>query len=203
MEYRAVGKRCAVVLESLHLPIPNHEVVSILENHGFAFLEIDIITIARTHIGKAVYKRYVDQSTAPHIVNCSSFTKWLFGQLGMWLPRLALLQRQRGQIIDRRELRTNDLVFTSGRVNYYHDNPADGVGHVGLITDVGTVIHADRRAGHVTEVPLDRFIRGNNFRGARRYFPLDKSLYTVSIPDNVEIETAEDIRYFVLSKLPH
>lgn len=202
MEYRAVGKRCAVILESLHLPIPSIEVISLLESHGFRFLSVDILELARSYIGSVSYQRGAAQANAPELVDCSSFTKWLFGQRGILLPRMAIQQRQHGHIIDPSELTALDLVFTTNGVSFYHDNPNDGVGHVGVVTDIQTVIHATKKAGSVVEMPIEEFIGKKKFRGARRYIPNDHHLHTVTVPEDIEIETSDDLRYFVFRQLP-
>jgi hypothetical protein len=196
--YRAVEKRCAVVLESLHLPISAEQVLEILVRNKFTNIEIDIIALARQFIGKTRYERGVKHLEAPHIVDCSSFMKWLYGQRGFWLPRLAIQQREDGLLVDQSELTTHDLVFIAGRFGFYHDNPADSVSHVGIVTPERTIIHAERRSGSAVEVPLDEFIGKKKFRGARRYFPTNQRVLTFQVPDNFIIETADDIRYLIL-----
>ena len=57
MEYRSVGSRCAVVLDSLHLPISRKEALTILNDKGFLVIEVDIIALARQCIGASQYRR--------------------------------------------------------------------------------------------------------------------------------------------------
>ena len=75
MNYRAVGKRCAMVLESLKVPVSSTETLAILYEKGFTVLAIDIIDIARSQVGIAEYQLDARPAHAPKVVNCSSFTK--------------------------------------------------------------------------------------------------------------------------------
>ncbi|KKQ94039.1 MAG: hypothetical protein UT20_C0041G0007, partial [Candidatus Levybacteria bacterium GW2011_GWA1_39_11] len=142
MEYRAVGNRCAVILDSLHLPISHEETLIILNHKGFVLVEVDIIALARQCIGISQYRRGARPSEAPLVVDCSSFIKWLYAQRGIWLPRRSIQQRELGEVVNLDELVAGDVVFISGRIDYYHDDPANGVGHVGIATGYGTVVHA-------------------------------------------------------------
>jgi len=80
MEYRAVGGRCAVELDALRLLISREEALAIIVAKGFRIIEVDLIALARERIGKSAYRRGARPSLAPAIVDCSSFTKWLYGE---------------------------------------------------------------------------------------------------------------------------
>lgn len=203
MEYRAVGNRCAVNLDSLHLPISREEALAMLGRKGFALVEVDIIVLARQCIGTSQYRRGARLFEAPAIVDCSSFVKWLYGMRGIWLPRRSIQQCEFGETVGLDdELVAGDVVFVSGWINYYRDNPADGVGHAGIATGDGTVIHAaDRKAG-VVETPLYRFVGKAKFRGARRYIPDGAEVLTLETPTNREVEIADDIKWIILQSLP-
>ena len=197
MNYRAVGKRCAVVLESLRIPVTPAEALKILRGKHFSILDVDIIKIARSQIGIAEYQLDARPSQAPKIVNCSAFTKWLLAQRGCWIPQYAIEQREHGQTVHKNELKEGDLVFTGGRFGFYHDVEEDKVSHVGIVTAQDTVIHAERKAGGVVEIPLEIFFAKKRFRGARRCFPSDQNVLTLAVPDAIEIETAKDIQYLI------
>ena len=202
MEYRAVGSRCAVILDSLHLPISREEALAILNHKGFVLVEVDIIALARQCIGTSQYRRGARPSEAPTVVDCSSFIKWLYAQRGIWLPRRSIQQRELGEVVNLDELVTGDVVFISGRIDYYHDDPANGVGHVGIATGYGTVVHAADRKVNVVESPLDKFVGETKFRGARRYIPQNVEVLTFETPLNREVEVADDIKWIILQQLP-
>ena len=202
MEYRAVGSRCAVILDSLHLPISREEALAILNHKGFVLVEVDIIALARQCIGTSQYRRGARPSEAPTVVDCSSFIKWLYAQRGIWLPRRSIQQRELGEVVNLDELVAGDAVFISGRIDYYHDDPANGVGHVGIATGYGTVVHAADRKVNVVESPLDKFVGETKFRGARRYIPQNVEVLTFETPLNREVEVADDIKWIILQQLP-
>lgn len=202
MEYRAVGNRCAVILSFLHLPISREEALAVLNNKGFTLLEVDIIALARQCIDTSQYRRGAKPSEAPAVVDCSSFIKWLYAQRGIWLPRRSIQQRELGEVVNLDELVAGDVVFISGWIDYYHDDPTDGVGHVGIATGDGTIVHAAGRETNMVESPLDKFISKTKFRGARRYIPQDVEVLTFETPPNREVEVADDIRWIILQQLP-
>ena len=202
MEYRAVGSRCAVILDSLHLPISREEALAILNHKGFVLVEVDIIALARQCIGTSQYRRGARPSEAPTVVDCSSFIKWLYAQRGIWLPRRSIQQRELGEVVNLDELVAGDAVFISGRIDYYHDDPANGVGHVGIATGYGTVVHAADRKVNVVESPLDKFVGETKFRGARRYISQNVEVLTFETPLNREVEVADDIKWIILQQLP-
>ncbi len=202
MEYRAVGNRCAVILESLSLPIPREEVLTILRHKGFKVVGVDIVALSRWCIGLSRFRRGAKPSEAPAVVDCSSFIKWLYGMRGIWLPRWSIQQCKLGEDVNLDELIAGDVIFISGRVDYYDEDSACGVGHVGVYTGDKTVVHAASREAHVIESPLDEFIGKSKFRCARRYVPKGAEVLTFEAPSNREVEIADDFRWIVLQSLP-
>lgn len=201
MEYHAVQNRCAVNLPSLNLPISTKDTLAILEGKGFKVIEVDIIALARSCIKTSIYRRGAKPSEAPKVVDCSSFIKWLYGQRGIWLPRRSIQQREFGIPVSINEVNAGDIIFVSGWINYYQNNPKDGVGHVGIATGEGTVIHAANRNVHVIESDFESFIGENKFRGARRYVPTGQNILTLETPIDREVEIADDLRWIILQSL--
>lgn len=203
MEYRAVANRCAVCFDDLDLPISSIEAVAILSKKGFKVLDVDIIALARGCIGTSFYERGVNVRCAPTIVDCSSFTKWLYGERGIWLPRRSIQQREFGELVSLDNISTCDLIFTRGHKNYYLKDKNDEVGHVGIFTDMNTVIHAANKKSGVIEVPLDKFVGGKKiFRGARRYISKYKKIVTLQVPFQRTVEFSDDIKWIILQNLP-
>lgn len=201
MEYRAVGNRCAIDFDSLELPISYERAFSILTRKGFRIIEVELITLARQCVGKSLYRRGARFSEAPTVVDCSSLIKWLYGQRGIWLPRRSIQQRELGESIQIGDIIAGDVVFVSGRIDYYRVDPSTGVGHVGIATGNNGVIHAaDKKAG-VVENSLDKFVGKTKFRGVRRYIQKNRKIITLETPVGREIETADDIRWVVLQSL--
>lgn len=202
MQYRAVSNRCAVHLPWLNLPISDTEALEILESKGFSVLDVDLIKLARGCIHTSTYRRGAKPSEAPTVVDCSSFIKWLYGQRGIWLPRRSIQQRELGTPVPIDDVGVGDVVFVSGRVNYYDTDPEDGVGHVGIATRENTIIHAASPDVHVVESSFASFIGKAEFRGVRRYIPIDKCVLTLETPPERCVEIADDLRWIVLQSLP-
>ena len=202
MEYRAVNNRCALILDSMNLPISHQEALEILAKKKFKILEIDLIRLARQCIQTSIYRRGAKLSEAPAVVDCSSFMKWLYAQCGIWLPRRSIQQREYGETIPLHEIIRNDLIFVSGHINYYYDNPANGIGHVGIFTGEGTVIHAANKRLGVIETSLQNFTDEEKFRGVCRYIPRKLSTLIMETPLDLNVETADDIKWIILQSLP-
>lgn len=202
MEYRAVRNRCAVNLDLLDLPISVEEALLVLIDKGFKVLEIDPILLARQCIKISTYRRGAKPSEAPIVVDCSSLIKYLYGQSGIWLPRRSIQQRELGVDVPFDQILRGDVVFVSGWINYFNNDPSDGVGHVGIATGEGTVIHAANRKANVIESSLESFVDKTNFRGVRRYIPKDQTVVTLQTPVNREVEMADDVRWIILQSLP-
>lgn len=201
MKYRAVRNRCAVHLPSLNLPISTKDSLVILENKGFKLLEVDLVALARSCIKISTYRRGARLLEAPAVVDCSSFIKWLYGQRGIWLPRRSIQQREFGVSVPINEVIAGDIIFVSGWIDYYDTDPKDGVGHVGIATGEGTVVHAADPRDHVVESTLDSFI-DNKFRGVRRYIPKDQAVFTFELPPDRDVEIDDDLRWIILQSLP-
>ena len=201
MEYRSVGSRVAVDIDSLRLPISKGEILEILAIKKFKALEIDIVALARKLVGVSEYRRGAKLAEAPAIFDCSSMIKWLYGQCGIWLPRRSIQQRELGEVVEFNQISSGDVVFVSGWIDYYFDDIADGVGHVGIATNCNTVVHAADKKSGVVETPLGVFVGKNKFRGARRYIQKNREFVILETPSDREVEIADDIRWIVLQTI--
>lgn len=199
--YLAEGKRCAVDFNFLKLPVSNEQAIDILIGINFRMEKVDLCELARECIGKSTYRRGSQMHNAPHQMDCSSFIKWLYAQRGIKLPRRSIQQREIGLRVEISDLLAGDLVFVSGRVNYFFDDPSDGVGHVGIATGKQTVIHAANCRVGIIETEVDKFVE-KGFRGARRIIPDNANVLTLVVPPTKDVEFSDDIRWIVLQNLP-
>lgn len=195
MIIHAVGNRCAVNLDSLNVSLSRLEVLSLLEREGFRVLEVDMMALARSHIGRAAYRRCAFMREAPQVVDCASLIKWMYAHAGIWLPRDLLLWVDLGTPVDLADIAQGDLIFTNGYSNRRVERVGD-VGHVGIATDSGTVIHATNRIG-IEEIPVDSFLARRTFCCARRVIAEQAGLVTLSIPPHQEIEISQDIEWML------
>ena len=202
MNYRAVGRLCAVSITDFNLPISQEETLTLLTEGGFKIVNRDLIAMARECVGTSLYRRSARLRESPSVVNCSQFTRWLFSHIGVWLPRRAIEQRDNGAgvlLTSSEFVCAGDLVFSNGRDAYYHDRPGDGVGHVGIATADASVVCASRKAGGVHEVSLAEFYK-DGFRGVRRV--MMPGTLTFLTPQEAEIETSNDVGWWLRERLP-
>jgi hypothetical protein len=122
-----------------------------------------LVERARACIGVAVYRRSAVVEDAPQVFNCFRFTQWLWSPVGIQLPDHQLSDPQLVPVsLD--TVDSADLVFVP-RMNYNREE--DDFGHVGVATDVSTVIHATKWRNSVVEEPLHVFI-SRGVLGVRR-----------------------------------
>ncbi|MDH4177653.1 MAG: C40 family peptidase [Thermoleophilia bacterium] len=87
--------------------------------------------------------------------DCSGFTRFVYGKLGVALPHNAAAQYGLGRPVALSRLRPGDLVFSYG------------LGHVGIYLGAGKMIHAPQSGERVKIVPLAHHY-GERLVGARR-----------------------------------
>ena len=122
-----------------------------------------LVLIARRALGRP-YLRTALTDNAPDFYNCLSLICWALRQVGIEvLPRFRCLSTVGEHVADLGDLSGGEILFTSGQRNWYR-----GMGHVGLATGTGTVIHACYKQRQVVEVSLSKFMQGRELRCARR-----------------------------------
>jgi len=184
------------------MPISTDGCLVVLQEMGISSEIRDIVKIARSRVGKSSYRRGADPNLWPGVLDCSALTKWSYGQLGIWLPRYSVDQRDFGLRTDNiSNMAPGDLIFKSGFRNYYWDNRADGVGHVGLISSSNSVIHAANSKVGIIESYIDDFTDGNDFRGVTRIAENLGKLFTLTLPNGIYLETSMEVRWKILQTL--
>jgi len=103
----------------------------------------EIISLALNQLGK----EYELAGNGPSEFDCSGFTKYIFAQKGINLPRRAIEQSNVGQIVASNDLQKGDLLFFDSK------NSSD-VGHVGIYLGDGNFIHASSSLDKVSITPL-------------------------------------------------
>lgn len=111
----------------------------------------DIISTAMKYIGT----RYRMGSSGPKTFDCSGFTSYVFGKLGVSIKRTSREQFAQGEeILSLKDLKKGDLVFFGHR-----GGRGKPISHVGIVTDVDAetgsfdFIHASRRGVIVDKYP--------------------------------------------------
>jgi cell wall-associated NlpC family hydrolase len=104
-----------------------------------------LISLGVPHLGKEYV--YGASSTRTDVFDCSSFTQYLFKQIGIDLPRNSRQQSVVGDIVSSRsseDMKTGDLVFfanTSGKQR------KDVVDHVAIYIEGGYLLHTIPNTG--------------------------------------------------------
>ena len=167
-----------------------------LNKKGYLKTFVDIINLAREQLGKKYLRGsvYSDKSS----FDCSSLTQWLYGQKGIYIPRMSIDQRDFGSPVKIEELKAGDLVFTKGHINYYYENDEDNsVGHVGIYTG-DSIIHAANKKRGVVEDNLNHFLN-NGFRGAASIYNHIDTADTLIIPPDEDLQYDLHLRWKILS----
>ncbi|MAF81093.1 hypothetical protein CL628_03730 [bacterium] len=120
-----------------------------------------LVAQARSYVGVASYEFRNEVSLPPLLVNCHTYLWWVYQSLGIYMPWHFLEQLQWGRLVPPRKAQPGDFVYRPGQQWNLQVADESGhtyrVGHVGLLTECGTVIHASQPAGTVIEVPTKRF----------------------------------------------
>ncbi len=74
-----------------------------------------VLEIAARYVGVP----YVYGGASPAGFDCSGFTSYVYGQLGISLPRSSSAQRNVGQVVSRADALPGDLIWSPGHVGIY------------------------------------------------------------------------------------
>ena len=206
--FHSINNRVGIVPSTWDLfehNLSEAELVSLVEQAGFKIIAVDVIKIARDLIGKSKYRRVANLSEAPEVFSCTSFIRWLYAQLGIELYVFAIDESKQGIEVAIGNFQAGDLVFSKGRIGQYDNDPDLGVGHVGIVTEQGTVLHntnlhVNNQPG-IAEVSFETFYKNkDNFRGARRLLP-EVGFYVLEIPQTTDILWSLDVKRKIMQFL--
>ncbi|EFM09613.1 NLP/P60 protein [Paenibacillus curdlanolyticus YK9] len=113
-----------------------------------------IVSVAKKYLGTP-YQHGASSSTTA-VFDCSSFTKRVFSQLGVKLPRSSKQQSVVGKYVAKSNLQVGDLVFFYSPIH-----------HVGIYIGNGNIIHT-YGAGGVKISNINSGWWKNNYNQARR-----------------------------------
>jgi murein DD-endopeptidase len=119
-----------------------------------------VVITARSQLGKPYRNRGASPQTG---FDCSGFTRWVYLQHGVTLPRQSLDQYLTGEPVKKNELQSGDLVF--------FDIDKKGASHVGIYSGGGFFVHSSSPGGRVREDGLDEAFWQVHYLGARRVLP--------------------------------
>lgn len=103
---------------------------------------------------------YRQGGDTPSGFDCSGFTRFVFAQHGVSLPRLTQEQYRAGRSVAAEDVRPGDLVFFT--------TVAPGASHVGVAVSRDTFVHAPSERGVVRIESLSERYWASRYLGARR-----------------------------------
>lgn len=200
-----VGNRCVFDLRWCDtLPNGRELITGILfEQFTFRPAELDLIELARAKLGTGRYSLGADPAKAPRTVDCSSFIQWVYAQIGMQIPRASIDQRFCGEEIPLDQARAGDLIFTTGPQNYFISDPTMGIGHVGLLTGGGTVIHSQSKRPSIEEISIEDFLSRERYaRGVSRLLPPVEDRLILELASDHQIRFGIDVLRMAMRLMP-
>ncbi|MDP3486701.1 MAG: C40 family peptidase, partial [Bacillota bacterium] len=99
-------------------------------------LASQIITTAEKYLGAP----YVFGAVGPTTFDCSGFTRFVYAQHNISIPRTSLNQSQAGTLVANNDMQKGDILI-------FVDTYKAGISHVGIYIDEGKFIHATTSAG--------------------------------------------------------
>jgi len=128
-----------------------------LNNTHVSNLTHKIEQTAKSHLGKP----YVWGANGPYSFDCSGFTKAVYSQFGMEIPRVSKEQAKYGQIVPWQQLQKGDLIF-------FDSKKSSKVSHVGIYLGEGSFIHASSSKHRVVISNLTSSYYSKHFKWGRR-----------------------------------
>jgi len=134
--------------------------------------KIKLVEISKNLLGKP-YHYGAEPKDAPHSFDCSSFTQYIFKQIGIELPRSSILQaaEKKGKEItpksDFSNLEIGDLLFMRSDRGFYYDELFHGrkimIGHVAIYLGDDQIIHSRKIKNGVVIESLSGLIKEPNY----------------------------------------
>jgi peptidoglycan DL-endopeptidase LytE len=123
-------------------PVKEKEPVKKKTTTSASAIRKKVIDVANNYLG-AKYKYGATLAEAPLLFDCSSYTQYVFKDVGITLPRVSRDQASVGTSVSTSSLQPGDLMFFTIKDIY-----SDGrVGHVGIYMGNGDMIHASSSKG--------------------------------------------------------
>jgi len=123
---------------------------------SYSYQSTKIENVAKRYLGI----KYIWGGNGKRGYDCSGFTKEVFKQNGIEIPRNSWKQAEVGKKIKKRDLKKGDLIF-------FNSKTQKRVNHVGIYLGKGKFIHASRFHKKIVISPLREYRR--YFKWGRRF----------------------------------
>jgi len=155
-----------------NIATPSSDNIERISSSGGDWIELskedEIVETAKEFLGT----KYVWAANGPDCFDCSGFTKYVYKQHGITLPRYSGHQAQVGTTVSFDELQKGDLVFFDTEKKF-----KGRVTHVGIYIGNGKFIHASSAKKQVTITSFNekpfykrRFLRGERIIDSQSTF---------------------------------
>lgn len=119
-----------------------------------------VIDIARSYMGKVTYA-YGVRDTTRLVFDCSSFTQFIFRQVGVEIPWGTRSQKSAGTYVAKSDLQKGDLVL-------FRVGSSTSIGHVGIYIGNNQMIHNSPSANGALISSIENGYWGSRYVTARR-----------------------------------
>ncbi len=141
---------------------------------------------------------YVWAEEGPNQFDCSGFTYYLYGSMGIEIPRVAREQAKNGEEIKMHELVYGDLIFFDT-----DKNPKGKITHVGLYLGNGWFTHASTTEYEIVYSNLNTSpYYKKRLRICRRYLPDSKEKIAMNDAKHWKTKEAVEAKVFRTTILP-
>lgn len=203
-----IGVSLNEVNKILGTEINDESLKTILTRLGFRYeFKTDIFNTISGEACKLLGVPYVFGASvtadAPKCFDCSSFSAYLYQNVGIPIPRISVDQYAYGEQVEIENALPGDLIFSNTNVGKVHFETIEfmkglkvdvGVDHVGVYIGNGEVVHANGITGNVIREKIEESERFKNFVGIRSFRMFDDNRYVVELPfERLDIRSVEDL----------
>lgn len=143
----------ALVFTGVMIPAPQ-------TTHAYSLSKANsIISLGNRYLGTPY--DFGASTKTTRVFDCSSFTKYVYGKKGIYLPRVSRDQAKRGTYVSRNNLKKGDLVF-------FYTTKRGRIGHVAIYAGNGRLLHTYKRGIGVTYSKLSSKYWSSHYITARR-----------------------------------
>jgi phenylalanyl-tRNA synthetase beta subunit len=189
--------------------LSEREVKDILERLGFSYSIVSnpqeqVLVMAPQLVGKPYKFGASVLYDAPETFDCSSLVAYLYKEVGVPVPRMAVDQFVYSEEVAMLDIQPGDLIFSNTGIGdiWYESKEwmpgtkiASGVDHVGLYLGENKVLHASRHVeqGSVIE-DYKQSAQFKNIVGVRRVALKNEPRFVVTVPlERLDLRIKEDL----------